>query len=51
MFQFSRPAFFCPIFLGTASGLIPASGSFAASAFPVPPLHHWVPSHKSSRSP
>jgi len=37
-------------------GLIPASCSFAASAFPVPPLHHWVPSHKAaarlgSRSP
>src|ERR1700675_4742087 len=36
--------------------LIPASCSFAASAFPAPPLHHRVPSHKAaarlgSRSP
>src|SRR5258708_1878834 len=36
--------------------LIPASGSFASSAFPIPPLHYWVPSHKAaarfgSRSP
>jgi hypothetical protein len=29
--------------------LIPASGSFAASAFSVPPsTHHWVPSHKAA---
>src|SRR6266853_7022336 len=43
-------------FPGHCFRLIPASGSFAASAFPVPPLHHWVPSHKAaarfeSRSP
>jgi hypothetical protein len=43
-------------FSGHCFRLIPASGSFAASAFPVPPLHHWVPSHKAaarfgSRSP
>src|SRR5882762_197204 len=43
-------------FLGHCFGLIPASGSFASSAFPVPPLRHWVPSHKAaarfgSRSP
>src|SRR5258708_20494542 len=31
-------------FLGHCFGLIPASCSFASSAFPVPPLHHWVPS-------
>src|SRR5258708_36404625 len=31
--------FFLPLFfLGHGFGLIPASGSFAASAFPVPPL-------------
>src|SRR6266478_4009385 len=35
-------------FLGHCFGLIPASGSFASSAFPVPPLHHWVPSHKAA---
>jgi hypothetical protein len=35
-------------FLGHCFGLIPASGSFAASAFPVPPLHHWVPSDKAA---
>jgi hypothetical protein len=29
--------------------LIPASCSFTSSAFPVPPLHHWVPSHKAAR--
>src|SRR6266550_7543824 len=44
-------------FSGHRFRLVPASGSFAASAFPVPPLHHhWVPSHKAaarfgSRSP
>src|SRR5437879_3637046 len=35
-------------FLGHCFGLIPASGSFASSAFPVPPLHHWVPSDKAA---
>ena len=30
-------------FLGHGFGLIPAPGSFAASAFPVPPEHRWVP--------
>ena len=35
-------------FSGHCFRLIPASGSFAASAFPVPPLHHWVPSHKAA---
>ncbi len=29
-------------------GLIPASGSFVSSAFPVPPLPHWVPSDKAA---
>src|SRR5438445_9005651 len=44
-----RPALFLPlIFSGHCFRLIPASGSFAASAFPVPPLHHWVPSHKAA---
>jgi len=43
--QFSRPAFFCRSFSGHCFRLIPASCSFAASAFPVPALHHWVPSH------
>jgi hypothetical protein len=47
--QFSRPALFLPlIFSGHCFRLIPASGSFAASAFPVPPLHRWVPSHKAA---
>src|SRR5882757_6490297 len=41
--QFSRPPFSATHFLGHCFGLIPASGSFAASAFPVPPLPHWVP--------
>jgi hypothetical protein len=35
-------------FSGHCFRLIPASCSFAASAFPVPPLHHWVPSHKAA---
>src|SRR6516225_9988388 len=35
-------------FSGHSFRPIPASGSFAASAFPVPPLHHWVPSHKAA---
>src|SRR5712692_2696361 len=35
-------------FPGHCFRLIPASCSFAASAFPVPPLHHWVPSHKAA---
>src|SRR5712671_6255744 len=35
-------------FSGHCFRLIPASGSFAASAFPVPPLHHCVPSHKAA---
>jgi hypothetical protein len=35
-------------FPGHCFRLIPASGSFAASAFPVPPLPHWVPSHKAA---
>jgi hypothetical protein len=43
-------------FSGHCFRLIPASHSFAASAFPVPPLQHWVPSNKAaacfgSRSP
>ena len=54
--QFSRPAFFYRSFPGHCFRLIPASCSFASSAFPVPPLHHRVPSHKAaaclgSRSP
>ena len=44
-----KPAFFCPLpFLGHCFGLISSSGSLAASAFPVPPLHHWVPSDKAA---
>src|SRR5882724_165641 len=35
-------------FLGHCFGLIPASCSFASSAFPVPPLDHWVPSDKAA---
>ena len=35
-------------FLGHCFGLIPASGSFASSTFPVPPLPHWVPSDKAA---
>src|SRR4051812_10737972 len=35
-------------FLGHCFRLIPASCIFAASAFPVPPLHHWVPSDKAA---
>ena len=35
-------------FLGHCFGLIPAPCSFASSAFPVPPLHHWVPSDKAA---
>jgi hypothetical protein len=31
------------IFLDHCFGLVPASGSFASSAFPVPPLTRWVP--------
>src|SRR5882757_10852045 len=46
--QFSRPPFSATHFLGHCFGLIPASGSFAASAFPVPPLPHWVPSDKAA---
>jgi len=46
--QFSRHPFSATHFLGHCFGLIPASGSFASSAFPVPPLHHWVPSDKAA---
>jgi hypothetical protein len=35
-------------FPGHCFRLIPASRSFASSAFPVPPLPHWVPSHKAA---
>src|SRR6266850_852693 len=35
-------------FLGHCFGLIPASGSFAASAFPVPPSTRLDPSHKAA---
>jgi hypothetical protein len=35
--------FFCPHFPGHCFGLIPASGSFASSAFPVPRQTSWVP--------
>src|SRR5258708_29443145 len=35
-------------FHGHCFRLIPASCSFASSAFPVPPLHHWVPSDKAA---
>jgi len=38
--DFSKRPFLPLIFLGTASGHIPAPGSFAASAFPVPPEQH-----------
>src|SRR5205823_3284432 len=40
---FSGPSFFCRSFYWDCFGLIPASCSFAASVFPVPPLQHWVP--------
>jgi hypothetical protein len=43
---FSRTAFFCRLFFWALLQAIPASGSFAASAFPVLPLHHRVPSHR-----
>jgi hypothetical protein len=51
-----RHPFSATHFLGHCFGLIPASCSFASSAFPVPPLPHWVPFHKAatrfgSRSP
>src|SRR6267378_3112499 len=47
--QFRRPAFFSAHFSGHCFRLIPASCSFASSAFPVPPLHrHQVPSHKAA---
>jgi hypothetical protein len=35
------------ISLGHCFGLIRASGNFAASAFPLPPLHYWVASDKA----
>src|SRR5437899_1334970 len=35
-------------FSGHCFRLIPASGSFVTSAFPVPPLPRWVPSHKAA---
>src|SRR5882757_10744675 len=35
-------------FPGHCFRLIPASCSFATSAFPVPPQHHWVPSDKAT---
>jgi hypothetical protein len=40
--QFSRPGFSATHFLGHCFGLIPASCSFASSAFPVPPLTRLV---------
>src|SRR5438552_2036824 len=48
--------FLCRAFPGHGFGPIPASCSFASSAFPVPPQKHCVPSHKAaarlgSRSP
>jgi Single-strand binding protein family len=46
--QFSRAAFSAAHFSGHCFRLISASCSFASSAFPVPPLHHWVPSHKAA---
>jgi hypothetical protein len=45
---FGKLLLFLPPIPGHCFGLIPAPGSFAASAFPVPPLHHWVPSHKAA---
>src|SRR6267154_1096454 len=45
----SRPPFSAVHFPGHCFGLIPGPGSFASSAFPVPPeLHHWVPSDKAA---
>jgi hypothetical protein len=41
-FSVSQP-FSATHFLGHCFGLIPASCSFASSAFPVPPLTRWVP--------
>src|SRR5260370_32313109 len=38
-----RPPFSATHFLGHGFGLIPAPGSFAASAFTVPPEMRWVP--------
>src|SRR5579859_529836 len=35
-------------FSGHCFRLIPASSSFPASAFPVPPFPHWVPSRKAA---
>jgi len=46
--QFSRPPFSAAHFPGHCFGRIPAPGTFTASAFPVPPLHRWVPSHKAA---
>jgi len=37
--EYSKPPFSASHFLGHCFGLIPAPGSFAASAFPVPPEH------------
>ena len=44
--EFVRHLFLPRIFLGTASGQIPAPGSFAGSAFSVPPKHTG-PYHKA----
>jgi hypothetical protein len=45
---FTRLPFLAADFHGHCFRLIPASYSFAASAFPVPPLHDWVLSHKAA---
>jgi hypothetical protein len=40
---FDMLAFFCRAFSWALLGPIPVPGSFAASAFPVPPLTRWAP--------
>ena len=45
----SKLFLFLPLIsLGHCFGPIPASCSFVSSAFPVPPLPHWVPSDKAA---
>ena len=47
-FRFNREVNFCAHFSGHCFGLIPASGSVATSAFPVPPQHRWFPPRMQS---
>lgn len=46
--DFGKYPFSAPHFPGHCFGPIPAPGSFAASAFTVPPANSTVPSHKAS---